>query len=116
MKYVRTENAIYEEDKVTICVDAFSKKEYVDIPINVNTSQLSLIIAEADTIEELCDCFMLEPIMKGLTPIDYKRFTTAKKAKERLKLESTLYGAIWVKDKGLIYVAKLNDKGGIDLI
>lgn len=84
------------------------------------------IIAEADTIEELCDEFV------GLVKSTSSNFIimtvishSLKELKESLKTKlngevyeghyDIIYGAIWTS-KGLIYVAKLNDKGELELI
>lgn len=60
----------------------------------------------ADTIEELCDEFVC----------DNKVFHTFREMlayKCNANIKS--YGAIWT-DKGLIYVAKMNDKGEMELL
>ena len=64
----------------------------------------------ADTIEELCDEFVdiyeyEKPSTALLTDIMF--FESYK--------NHTVYGAIWT-DKGLIYVAKMNDKGELELL
>ena len=76
-------------------------------------------IREADTIEELCDEFVVfdkeQPNGKLLY---YKGFENLKKEFidfEKDKEKVVVYGAIWT-DKGLIYVAKMNDKGELELI
>ena len=76
-------------------------------------------IREADTIEELCDCIIET---KGHTG-DYFHYTyTAfdEPSKERLlddmiNQDFEVYYAIWTS-KGLIYVAKMDDKGELELI
>ena len=72
------------------------------------------ILKQADTIEELCDEFVwidtennhnIKPKTgDGLWCLccDYKN-------------GQNIYGAIWT-DKGLIYVAKMNDKGELELL
>lgn len=73
---------------------------------------------EADTIEELCDCFIIEG---DNLEFDYQ--TTLLGAEiygtDNI-LESnetyTIYGCILVKGKGLIYVAKMNEKGKLELL
>ena len=67
----------------------------------------------ADTIEELCDEFVMideenEHYIKQDNDIHHIR---RKWAIGNYKV----YGAIWV-DKGLIYVAKMNDKGELELL
>ena len=77
------------------------------------------ILKVADTIEELCDCFVA---------IRFKHFVWDKEEIQNLTLKKVInseyscptnefefYGAIWTS-KGLIYVAKMNDKGDLELI
>ena len=71
------------------------------------------IIKEADNIKELCDDFVVchSEVNDGLPFICPKRDGLLE---NRFKLwvycKIFPYGAIWT-DKGLIYVAQLNDKG-----
>ena len=76
-------------------------------------------IREAKTIEELCDEFVVfdkeQPNGKLLY---YKGFENLKKEFidfEKDKEKVVVCGAIWT-DKGLIYVAKMNDEGDLELI
>ena len=84
------------------------------------------VIAQADTIEELCDAFVLETDGK-ITTYDKAYFTCFSEDwyHDYLKafdmggmlgheMSVNGYGAIHIKDKGLIYVAKMNDKGELD--
>ena len=66
----------------------------------------------ADTIEELCDEFVVD---YGIDKIVYKQLNWAIDKATRGTYPYTIYAAIWT-DKGLIYVAKLNDKGELELI
>ena len=70
----------------------------------------------ASTIEELCDCFVV--IRKKHTIWDKQHclgltFEQVKQSYSAYDFE--IYGAIWT-DKGLIYVAKMNEKGELELI
>lgn len=71
------------------------------------------IIGQADTIEELCDEFVMvdeenEHYINQLNDIHHIR--------RKLAIGNyTVYGAIWT-DKGLIYVAKMNEKGEMELL
>ena len=76
-------------------------------------------IREAKTIEELCDEFVVfdkeQPNGKLLY---YKGFENLKKEFidfEKDKEKVVVFGGIWT-DKGLIYVAKMNDGGDLELI
>lgn len=70
------------------------------------------IIAQANTIEELCDEFVYND--KTFKHVLYKDFNVVKQLCS-LRNEYSVYGAIWTY-KGLIYVAKMNDKGNLELL
>ena len=75
----------------------------------------SKVIKQADTIEELCDCYILVGNNRHIpcNKLSYEYYQTLAMAYE---LEDfVVYGAIWT-DKGLIYVAKMNDKGELELL
>ena len=63
------------------------------------------ITKEADTIEELCDEFVgvVGNMHRQLTGTNIKSWN------------DTVYGAIWT-DKGLIYIAKMNNEGELELL
>ena len=67
-------------------------------------------IKQADTIEELCDEFVI-------VGTNWQQIIDLESARYNLKRpkELKVYGAIWT-DKGLIYVAKMNDKGELELL
>ena len=70
------------------------------------------IIKQADTIEELCDRFVVidketKEVMNIVAFLEY--------AKHWVYWKYNIYGAIWT-DKGLIFAAKMNDKGELELI
>jgi hypothetical protein len=96
MKYIRTKDGIYEY------VD-YDNECIIPSPIIKYKNKLTHcsecnIIKQADTIEELCDVIVCNADYKG-------------KAED---LYFNIYGAIWT-EKGLIYVAKMNDKGELEL-
>ena len=124
MKYIRTKNDIYDmstknekgEYDVQI-VDYVDEETY-----GGRTGRLYLIppksvIKQADTIEELCDNFVRYVAVDDFHNIlrDYE-FKDLKLIGERIrKTDDKVYGAIWT-DKGLIYVAKMNEKGELELL
>ena len=65
------------------------------------------VISQADTIEELCDCYAIETETT-------KDFNVARIWKLH-NLERKIYGCIKT-NKGLIYVAKMNDNGELELL
>ena len=108
MKYIRTEDGIQ-----TLYIDEFTeygKEYYKNCKI-------------ADTIEELCDEFVytgskFSPYfkIKGYGSWDGTRIESDKDMHKELQSKGCVfYGAIWT-DKGLIYVAKMNNKGELELI
>lgn len=109
MKYIRAKDGrigeFYQDQSFTItcslgCVD---KKD---------------ILKQADTIEELCDWFIVEGDDNEITY--HKTLFSAKTDGKDYILESneayTIYGCVLVKGKGLIYVAKMNEKGELELL
>ena len=114
MKYVKTEDGkILEESK---CAE-FDKHTYSDYMLGK--------LKEADTIEDLCDRFVLIdkneyrlPIRKEIVG---KRFLAMlEEFTDRLKSRSdpskiNLYGAVWT-EWGLRYVAKFNERGDGELL
>ena len=67
----------------------------------------------ADTIEDLCDMFVVINDDWGKEP--YCCTYVEIKLYKIFKTKGKVYGAIWT-DKGLIYVAKMNQEGKLELI
>lgn len=105
-KYIRTEDTIYK-------LKDLQKVAYLR---NYDFSEYS----RANTIEELCDKFVC--ILPNEQPYWqlYRMFRTFEEIKNNhlnvIKTEpkAECYGAIWTS-KGLIYIAKMNDKGELEL-
>ena len=66
-----------------------------------------------DTIEELCDEFVVA--YEDGARIVYSDLEWAKCKAKTSPIKSIIYGAIWT-DKGLIYVAKMNENGELELL
>ena len=79
-----------------------------------------VVIQEADTIEELCDEYIVK-----YRHLYYRNYSLEKAIQKRdwlcknnfvvLGEKPDIYGAIWT-NKGLVYVAKLNEKGELELL
>ena len=118
MKYVRTKDKIipYYDDlptgKLGVVIKYLGRVEYN----KVNEVFDEIVIKEADTIEELCDSFVFTD--KRYIE-DHGICYSLKQALllcELCRLDWTsIKGAIWT-DKGLIYVAKINDKKRLELL
>lgn len=107
MKYIRTKDGIYEIDKdISYGGKEIYKVCYHDFSIIGNGLQ------KADTTEELCDKFVITFNDKSLEPKQFKNFETALEFLKEcdVKYNPELKGAIWT-EKGLIYVAKMNENG-----
>ena len=73
---------------------------------------------QADTIEELCDLYVLErnEFFEYCTFHSYDVAKLLKKTSVETKdAIANIYGAIWT-EWGLKYVAKMNDKGELELL
>lgn len=114
MKYIRTKENIIDIEKI----------KYYEIKIenDILKSRLycedfwaeEIIIKQADTIEELCDEFVL--FGKHIIPTHSCYYDLSDIVVEKCLLdEVNVYGAIWT-DKGLIYVAKMNSEGKLELL
>lgn len=133
MKYIRTKDGrICDLDKsisnIKIwcsehCYSAYLTRKEIE-----RFKNMAMLCKQADTIEELCDEFVYKkekvaPVINkenphlsyilvdidDMTPFDTRRMVYLK------DLVEPLYGAIWT-DKGLIYVAKMNEKGELELL
>ena len=71
------------------------------------------IIKQADTIEELCDKFVR--VCQPNTKNEWHFVLDSKESQFFIGNKHIDYGAIWT-NKGLIYVAKMNDKGELELL
>lgn len=108
MKYIRTKDGVYYVPSLR-----YQNPEKCEC-------EHGLIIEQADTIEELCDYIVYnEYAENGNGKLMFKKISLDF-VKEQLKLVM-LDGAGNVKlailtDKGLIYVAKMNEKGELELL
>lgn len=117
MKYVRTKDKIYEICENGETYNGFGCKTKEGV-IKIHKKD---IVKQADTIEELCDEFVVKSLVDKPIVI-HKQYMDLKDYKFidngytiHIDSESEIYGAIWT-DKGLIYVAKMNDKGVLELL
>ena len=112
MKYIRTKDG--ELGYMNDLGDCYFKTWMAN-----HKSILKETFIYADTIEELCDRFVIEykdhneqRILKTFMRVE---MAFLKQQRYELHQIKTIYGAIWT-NKGLIYVAKMNDKGELELL
>ena len=117
MKYARTEDGkIFELEKdfggrevsKTIAICDFSGNL-------IDVERQSAILKQADAIEDLCDEFVIYDIRKKkrLHFIDLKSLLAY--CAENGLGKTEIRGAVWT-EKGLIFAAKMNEKGEMELL
>lgn len=99
MRYIRTKETDYG-----CIIDTIKYKEITGEDCFIPKNE---IVDEADTLEELCDEFVVI--------IENKPHIIPREWLKQEIIVDELYGAIWTS-KGLIYVAKMNDKGELELL
>lgn len=110
MKYIRTKDGVYDTSKG---IYTPSIKMWA---IGIATIYDDDILKQTDTIEELCDDFVVDWL-----PTNHKDiFSIDEYSKKVIEScignnKTNIYGTIWT-DKGLIYVAKMNENGVFELI
>lgn len=125
MKYIRTKDGRIAEVKDNMFVKQSDvlRLVYKDSPCICVLQGEDEIIAQADTPEELCDGFYNDILGEGIFNFDelymYKDFESFKDDWNSYRIYDNWsgngYGFIKT-DKGLIYVAKMNEKGELELI
>ena len=118
--YIRTKDGVYEVKVNKYYELVYCKNNQIVLSCN--------IIKQSENLEELCDEFVLHygDTMQTSIPIPWatyeRRDDNWQKHKEKLISElkkaerkATVYGAIWTS-KGLIYVAKMDENGDLELI
>lgn len=110
MKYIRTKDGIYENKPLE---KHLGKRRGKGFEIVFKEQD---IINQANTIEELCDELVFDNVYHSrMTPSAMHTKENQEVIKSYLKQNIVCYGAIWT-DKGLIYVAKMNEKGELELL
>jgi len=129
-KYIRTKDKIvdlikicrgdsishYEKDEAApgCCAGWYSHiEEYDGTQLELRDDE---IVAQANTIEELCDAAVVEWPEDDIP--SFHEYINKDLLLNLLKTIDGLnvYGVIHLKGKGLIYVAKMNEKGEFELL
>lgn len=116
-KYIRTKDGVYEFQRY------YEQNDYYWVKGLSEPVSEEEILNQSDTIEELCDEFVGyvgEEYVKENETYDMPNFQEYN-LKDMLyhmsydKEDCVVYGAIWTS-KGLIYVAKMDENGELELI
>lgn len=105
MKYIRTKDGVYKA-----CELSFG--QIIPVDSKDNAIENVEIVKQSDTIEELCDELVVF-FDSNVRPVRVDKSIFW--AKHYAGKTGHIMGAIWT-DKGLIYVAKMNDKGELELL
>lgn len=103
--YIRTKNMIYKVESETCDKKCYFIGDY-DVILKEQ------VIKQSENLEELCDRFV---VMDKETKEVRNIVSFLAYAKLWSSCKYNIYGAIWTS-KGLIYVARMNDKGDLELI
>ena len=104
MKYIRTKDGR---------IGKFYQEQSFTITCSLGCIDKDNILNQADTIEELCDEFVL---IDGENEHYIKQDNDIHHIRRKWAIGNYIvYGAIWT-DKGLIYVAKMNKEGELELL
>lgn len=111
-KYIRTkDDRLYEVFGVSRVMEGVYQIYGYPKYIKMND-----VVKQSDILQELCDEFVSifkdnDKFIETDFQMSQDRFTGLK----GIRKPTACYGAIWT-DKGLIYVAKMNDKGELKLL
>lgn len=124
MKYIRTKD---ENNLIIDLTNMLLPYNLTDEYIDFNKFGMFKIVKQADTIEELCDEFVLDhPLFANNCKTLYHSFEKAKNGIKKLSGDAhdlysfEIFGAIWIKgERGepvLKAVARMNEKGQLELL
>lgn len=113
-KYIRTKDGrIFDTSEIDIPYLVIENRW-----LDFNSQGRFEILKQANTIKELCDGFLVE-YKNGVHDLyhDFYHLQWHYNAHSEENNDITgRYGCIWVFGKGLIYVAKLNEEGELELL
>ena len=122
MKYIRTKDDYVGETIYSFDIPKFENDEANALLKKLQETIEQVVIKYADTIEELCDEFVVYwDKYKSYEVLKYEDlFARTEYGNMRYdyffnKKELVVYGAIWT-ERGLLYVAKMNEKGELELL
>lgn len=120
MKYIRTKDGIYDTNTMSISSLYDSGNFVKNVSYCKRIDDFTLlniyeddVIKQSDTIEELCDDFVV--IHKELNGSHTVHRYNNWLGKSEHEAGNEVYGAIWT-EWGLKYVAKMNEKGKLELL
>ena len=126
MKYIRTTDGIYDTTKMsykTLTYGENGLQEILSYQKQISENCIKVIsckdiIKQADIIEELCDGLIVEEKDNPSQwfVMDIKEFKELDIEERLYSLKNWNFTAFIKNYKGLIYVAKMDDKGELELL
>ena len=112
MKYIRTKDGIYKVE-----CETYHKKGYYIDRYEEDVILKDQVIKQSENLEELCDEFVgyFECFNRSYYFIYKNGYDELKSDVQTFSPNCSAYGAIWTS-KGLIFVARMNYKGDLELI
>ena len=113
MMYIRTKDGVYKIDEIKPYFLDEKQKLFINNELKVAINE-QRVIKQSENLEELCDEFVIHIIENDYTFVWNKEnvgFYYFCSWPEKYDV----YGCIWTS-KGLIYVAKMNENGELELI
>ena len=110
--YIKTKDGIYKVESET-----YHKKGYYIHRYEEDVILKDQVIKQSENLEELCDEFVgyFECFNRSYYFIYKNSYDELKSDVQTFSHNYSSYGAIWTS-KGLIFVAKMNDEGDLELI
>lgn len=120
MRYIRTKDGRIAEIKENMIIRVFddaTRLVYKDRPYSCVLTGDDDILKQADIIEELCDGILVEEIDNESNWFIMETDELKRMSKEEIEnhLTSWRFNLFIKNDRGLIYVAKMNEKGELEL-
>lgn len=116
MMYIRTKDGVYKVSHLNAYATHKRKGETLLEGYKTSYIKNENIITKSENLEELCDEFVVEIIKLNFKYVWNERLNSKmEELKKNANKVCNVYGAIWT-DKGLIYVAKMNEKGELELL
>ena len=116
--YIRTKDGVYKVSYLNAYATHKRKGETLLEGYKTAYIKNENIIAQSENLDELCDCF--ETVADYAGQLSFTRYLDFEQARLNMSDEATLYGYIYiVLPNGAIRkepIAKMNDKGDLELI
>ena len=118
MKYIRTKDGIFEIDETTILTSMPPCYKVIKPTDKYYAINKKSVIKQADTILELCDGLIVEDKdnPNNWFVMEISEYQSKDNVDKKYMVDRWNFYAFIKTDKGLIYVAKMNKEGELELL